>query len=89
MTDIMARMSAIKKESPAKIMPTAQMRADMDVICEFYAACYDWPQDHLAQLKADYMEALQVEDFDTVAMVLAQSAAIAREGLKKHAENFN
>jgi hypothetical protein len=88
MTDIMARMSEIKKEAPSKIMPTAQMRADMDVICEFYAKSYGWPPEHLTQLKADYMEALQVEDFNTVAMMLAQSAGIAREGLKKHAENF-
>ncbi len=72
-----------------KIMPTAAMRADMDMICAFYEVCLGWPPEHLAQLKADYMEALQVEDFDTVAMVLAQSAAIAREGLKKHAENLN
>jgi len=61
-----------------RIMPSAQMREDMNTICRYYHESYGWPEEHTKQLRADYMEALQVENYETVAGVLAESAKLAR-----------
>jgi len=61
-----------------RIMPSSQMREDMDTVCRYYENFLDWPAEHTKQLRADYMAALQVEPYETVAGVLARSAELAR-----------